>query len=168
MNYLQDKFSSYHWLESNVNNYFGIFMVSDVWIFKCSIMRIKAYSSVRYLNYQKGNDWFDIKKCILGSISCSNNFLRHFKYHINYSAEKPNTPQWNNKCHLMFRGCSKHGVCCFRLKMGGFLHLWTRCGRTLLPVYVYLLVGFRIYCKGMLTAMTVKLINIFFFTSYNC
>eukprot|EP00105_Crassostrea_gigas_P038624 XP_019922772.1 PREDICTED: uncharacterized protein LOC105328197 isoform X3 [Crassostrea gigas] len=48
----------------------------------------------------------------------------------------------------MFRGCSKHGVCCFRLKMGGFLHLWTRCGRTLLPVYVYLLVGFRIYCKG--------------------
>ncbi|XP_065941826.1 uncharacterized protein [Magallana gigas] len=48
----------------------------------------------------------------------------------------------------MFRGGSKQDVCCFRLKMGGFLHLWTRCGRTLLPVYVYLLVGSRIYCKG--------------------
>lgn len=34
------------------------------------------------------------------------------------------------------------------LKMGGFLHLWTRCGRILLPVYVYLLVSSRIYCKG--------------------
>lgn len=48
----------------------------------------------------------------------------------------------------MFRGGSKQEVCCFRLKMGGFLHLWTRCGRTLLPVYVYLLVSSRIYCKG--------------------
>lgn len=61
----------------------------------------------------------------------------------------------------MFRGGSKQGLCCFRLKMGGFLHPWTRCGRTLFPVYVYLLVSSRIYCKGMLTAMTIKLINIF-------
>lgn len=50
MNYLKDKVFLYYWFEFNVNIYFGMFMVLDVWIFKCSIMWIKVYLSVRYFN----------------------------------------------------------------------------------------------------------------------
>lgn len=48
----------------------------------------------------------------------------------------------------MFCGGSQQVDCRFRMKMGGFLRTWTRCGGTLLPVYLYLLVSSMLYCKG--------------------